>query len=83
MSLPAGKIRRNNRAVAHNQRGRKFAGCSIPMVREVVVTETLNGEAVLVFRFTLDGSEQIAPAGAPVQLKDAVPLKPAPPMVSL
>jgi hypothetical protein len=52
------------------------------MVRDVVVTETLNGVAVLAFMFMLDGTEQVAPVGAPVQVSEAVPLKPAPPMES-
>jgi hypothetical protein len=52
------------------------------MVRDVVVTETLNGVAVLAFMFTLDGTEQVAPVGAPVQVSEAVPLNPTPPMES-
>ena len=72
----AGKI------VAQSQRTDGM-GLSNPMVRDVVVTETLNGVVELPVTFTLDGTEQLAPLGAPLQLSVALPLKPAPPISRL
>jgi hypothetical protein len=51
-------------------------------VREVVVTVTLNVVTVLASTDIVDGTEQLAPVGAPVQVKDAVPPAPPPPIVS-
>src|SRR5579872_319231 len=51
--------------------------------RGVVVTATANMNAMVALTFTLAGTVQVAPTGAPVQLNVAVPLNPAPPMVSL
>ena len=53
--------------------------------RAVVVTLTLNGVALLPLTFivALEGNEQFAPWGAPVQVSEAMPEKPAPPIVSL
>ncbi len=50
------------------------------VVRDVVVTETLNGVALLAFMFML-GTEQRS-GWRPEQLSEAVPLRPAPPMES-
>ena len=55
------------------------------VAREVVVTVTLNGEALLPLTLIVapDGNEQFAPWGAPVQVSEAVPEKPPPPIDSL
>jgi hypothetical protein len=53
------------------------------MVREVVVTATVNGEALVALTFTLAGeTEHIAPLGAPVHVSVAEPLHPPPPIES-
>jgi hypothetical protein len=44
------------------------------------VTVTLKDDGVVAFRGMLLGTEHVAPVGAPVQVRDAVPLNPAPPM---
>jgi hypothetical protein len=46
----------------------------------VVVTETLNVAALVALTDIVVGTEQVAPAGAPVQMRDAVPLMPSPPI---
>jgi len=46
----------------------------------VVVTLTLKVVGTVELNGWLAGTEQVAPAGAPVQLNDAVPLIPAPPI---
>ena len=48
----------------------------------VVDTVTLNLIAELALTARVAGTEQLAPVGAPVQLREAVPLMPAPPMTS-
>jgi hypothetical protein len=53
------------------------------MVRAVVVTETVTVDALFAVKVTVAGAEQVAPDGAPVQLSDAVPEIPAPPIVSV
>jgi len=68
------------KTVAQSQPDGRLAGCNLPIIPDVVATETLNGVAVLPFTFTLVGSEQLAPVGAPVQLSVAIPLKPAAPI---
>src|SRR5438270_10473432 len=45
-----------------------------------VLTLTLKVDAALALTETEAGTEQTAPAGAPVQLSEAVPLIPLPPM---
>lgn len=61
------------------------AGERAAIDREVVVTVTLNGVALLPLTFIMapDGNEQFAPWGAPVQVSKTVPEKPAPPIDSL
>ena len=49
-------------------------------VREVVVTVTLKFVGAVALTVTVAGTEQLAPVGAPVQLRDATPENPAPPM---
>jgi len=46
----------------------------------VVVTLTVNVEGVVALSGTLVGTKQVAPVGAPVHLRVAVPLIPAPPI---
>ena len=67
-------------AIAHHPGKRKVSECEAARVREVVVTLTVNVETVAAFTFALTGTEQVAPLGAPVQLSEAVPLNPPPPM---
>lgn len=52
-------------------------------VRAMVVTEAVKPDGALAFTVTVAGTEQVAPAGAPVQLNDTVPDMPAPPMASI
>jgi hypothetical protein len=56
---------------------------SAPIVRAVVVTLTTKVDAVVELNGSLTGTEQLAPVGAPVQLNEAVPVIPAPPMASV
>jgi hypothetical protein len=48
-----------------------------------VLTLTLKVDAVVALTETVDGTEQTAPVGAPVQVSVAVPLIPLPPMDSV
>ena len=64
------------------RKGTSNFGIPAAIVRAVVLTLTANGEAVLALTLTLAGKVHIAPVGAPVQLRVAVPAKPAPPMES-
>ena len=57
-------------------------GVIAAVIRAVVVTVTVNFEAVTASTFSLAGSEHSAPLGAPVQVSDALPLRPPPPMES-
>ena len=52
----------------------------MPMVREVVVTVTAKFAELLGFSGSLAGTEHCEPFGAPLQVSEAVPLIPAPPM---
>jgi len=71
-------------AVAHNQgTGIETGERSAPSVLDVVVTVTLKGAGTVALKGSLTGTEQFAPFGAPVQLNDAVPLIPAPPIESV
>jgi len=49
-------------------------------VRDVVATLTLNVWGTVALKVSLAGREQVALAGAPVQVREAVPLSPLPPM---
>ena len=55
---------------------------SAEVLRAVVVTMTANVEGEVALTFTVAGTEQLAPVGAPVQLSVAVPLNPVPPIAS-
>ena len=61
------------------------AGERAAIDREVVITVTLNGVALLALTLIVapEENEQFAAWGAPVQVSEAVPENPAPPMVSL
>jgi hypothetical protein len=70
-------------ADAHTQGNwRKSRGRSAPVVLAVVVTLTLESVAVVALTASVAGTTQVAPVGAPVQLSEAIPLIPAPPMES-
>jgi hypothetical protein len=49
----------------------------------VVVTETVKVDGVLALTVAIAGTVHVAPVGAPVQLNEAVPAIPAPPMASM
>jgi hypothetical protein len=71
------------KASAHNQGSWRKSRCrSAAVVLEVVVTLTLKSAAVVALTASVAGTTQVAPVGAPVQLSEAVPLIPAPPMES-
>ena len=52
-------------------------------VRDLVVTLRLKVAGTVELNGSLAGTEQFAPVGEPVQLSDAVPLSPAPPIDSV
>jgi hypothetical protein len=54
-------------------------GRSIAMVCAVVATVKVNGVLEVALTLTLAGTEQDAPAGPPVHVRDAVPLNPLSP----
>jgi hypothetical protein len=60
--------------------GLKPDGCSDPMVRAVVATLIFTVVGVLALNCWLVGPVQVAPFGAPAQVKAAVPLDPTPPI---
>lgn len=57
--------------------------CSRPNDLAVVLTVTAKVEAVLALAVIDAGTEQLAPVGAPLQLRETVPPIPAPPMESI
>ena len=63
--------------------GAKAGRRSAPTVRDVVVTLRLKVAGTVELNGSLAGTEQFAPVGEPVQLSDAVPLSPAPPIDSV
>ena len=68
-------------ATVNNQGiGVEAGGRSAPSVRDVVVTLTLKVVGTVELSGSVLGIEQVAPVGAPVQLNEAVPLIPAPPI---
>jgi hypothetical protein len=70
--------------MAHSQDElRKWGVLSVAKVREVVVTLTVWLEREVALTVTLDGREQVAPVGAPLQTNVMVPAIPAPPRVSV
>lgn len=50
------------------------------VVRDVVFTDTLTVDATVPLTATVPGTEEVAPFGAPVQVRVALPLIPAPPI---
>jgi len=70
-------------AVTHSQFKRRNSGkSSAPIVRDVVVTLTFKVAALVGLTLTVAGTEQTLPVGAPVQVNDAVPANPWPPIES-
>ena len=69
--------------IAHSQTfNLEEFGVIAAVIRAVVLTVTVNFEAVTASTFSLAGSAHSAPFGAPVQVSDAVPLSPPPPIES-
>jgi hypothetical protein len=64
-------------AAAHNQGEGLEDDCDKLVLRDVVETVTFTVAGVGEFNCVLAGIEQLAPVGAPVQLKATVPEKPA------
>ena len=62
--------------------GRKRVGRSAPKLGAWLVTLTVKAVAWVALMASVAGRLQVAPVGAPVQLSEAVPLIPAPPMES-
>jgi len=68
---------------AHSQgAGWKGVGPSAPKLGAWLVTLAVKAVAWVALMATVAGRLQVAPVGAPVQLSEAVPLIPAPPMES-
>ena len=63
--------------------GAKAGRRSAPTVRDVVGTLKLKVAGTVELKGSLAGTEQFAPVGEPVQLSDAGPLSPAPPIDSV
>jgi hypothetical protein len=78
-----GRNTQPNRAKAQSQavdlRAREPTAACVPAV---VLTLTLNFEAVVAFTDSVAGTEQVTSLGAPVQVNEAVPLIPLPPIES-
>jgi len=60
--------------------GLSSISCRAESVRDVVVTPTVNVEAVAALTDTVRGAVQVAPVGAPVHDKLAAPPRPFPPI---
>jgi hypothetical protein len=56
---------------------------SMPTLRDVVVTLTVKVAGALASTFSVGGTEQMAPFGEPVQLNEATPPIPLPPIKSM
>jgi hypothetical protein len=61
--------------------GSERDGTSRAELPAIVVTLTLKVDGVLAFTFAVAGREQVAAMGAPIQLREAVPVMPCPPML--
>jgi hypothetical protein len=75
-----GTITSPSRTAAHTPPKRIALEFPDAIVRDVVVTETLKVDAVVPLTVTEEGTEHVAPWGAPVQVNDAVPPRSAPPI---
>jgi hypothetical protein len=75
------RTRHPRMASAHIQ-GARPKGLNHPWEFAVVVTLTLKEDAEAPLTETVEGTEQVAPVGEPLQVKEAVPLRPPPPMES-
>jgi hypothetical protein len=63
--------------------GPDAGGCTAAMVRDVVFAATVKDVRATASNVLLAGTEQVTPKGAPVQLRVAAPLIPAPPRDSV
>jgi hypothetical protein len=80
---PAGRTIHPIMTNAHSQgAGWKGVGRSSPKLGAWLVTLTVKAVAWVALMAAVAGRLQVAPVGAPVQLSEAVPLIPAPPMES-
>jgi hypothetical protein len=70
-------------AVAQNHAKDELLRSKATLLDAVVETVTGNVDAVVALTLTLVGTEQVAAAGAPVQVSVAVPVTPDPPMESV
>ncbi len=70
-------------AVAQNHAKDELLRSNAAPLRAMVVTLTVNVDAVVALTFSLLGREQVAPVGAPEQVNAAVPLNPLPPIESV
>lgn len=76
-----GKTNTINSPIAKNNLGGvSLQGCDKPMVGAVVVTLTLKVNGVPALSVSVGGTEQTAPVGVPLQVRDAAPLIPMPPI---
>ena len=76
----AGTSASPSRIPAHTPSKRIVLEFMDAVVRDVVATETLKVDAVVPLTVTEEGTEHVAPCGAPAQINDAVPLMSAPPI---
>jgi hypothetical protein len=63
--------------------GTSLKTSGMPRERVVVGTETVKLDGALALTVTVAGTEQVAPVGAPVQVNDAVPDTPPPPIARM
>jgi hypothetical protein len=78
--VAVGRIRKPSMAIAHHPGEISPPERAAARVRDVVVTVTVKVDAEVALTLTVAGGEQLAPRGAPVQLNEAVPLTPTPPI---
>jgi hypothetical protein len=83
LALTEGRTRSVMVAKAQSQVERDPGDRNIPRLRDVVVTLTEKLAGVLASTFSVRGTEQVAPFGKPVQLNEATPPIPLPPMESM
>jgi hypothetical protein len=78
---PPGSTIRPIKPMAHIHPGFERDGTSSAELRAIVVTLTLKVEGVVAFTLAVAGMKQVAAMGTPVQLREAVPVMPCPPML--
>ena len=76
-------IAKHNTEVTQDHLKGQDEGVRAARVRDVVLTLIVKVNAVVALTVSLDGTEQVAPVGAPEQVNVAVPLTPSPPIASL